>query len=92
MENGIDYRHRKPMKRAEKQMVWTYIYYDDLKYIQSKLDDIRSKGDRFTADAMIIIKGFSEEQLNNMRCRPKLDDAIAHIGILKIADMMYVTF
>lgn len=90
MENGLMYNSSRAMKRAEKKMVWAYIY--DPEDPKKNLEVIRSKGDRSSTDAMIIIKGISEEQLNNMRCRPKLDDAIAHIGNLKTADMTYEIF
>ena len=40
-----------------------------------------------SVDCYIVIKDFSEEQLNNMRIRKESDNAVVHIGTLKTSNM-----
>ena len=84
LENGVipgkDYLYRK-----EKNLCWFYINYPET-YSQN-LKVIKSKGQRSNVDCYIIIKGFSEKQLNNMRIRKENDNAVVHIGVLKTNNM-----
>lgn len=55
--------------------------------MKKNLSIVKSKGKRSAVDCCIVIKDFSEEQLNNMRIRKESDNAVVHIGALKTSNM-----
>lgn len=69
----------------EKNLCWLYVIYP--KDYEKNLSIVKSKGKRSAVDCYIVIKDFSEEQLNNMRIRKESDNAVLHIGILKTKNM-----
>jgi hypothetical protein len=77
---GKEYLYRK-----EKNLCWFYINYP--KEYEKNLGIVKSKGKRSSVDCYIVIKDFSEEQLNNMRIRKESDNAVVHIGTLKTSNM-----
>lgn len=77
---GKEYLYRK-----EKNLCWFYINYPN--EYEKNLGIVKSKGKRSGVDCYIIIKDFSEEQLNNMRIRKESDNAVVHIGTLKTSNM-----
>lgn len=84
LKNGVmpgkEYLYRK-----EKNLCWFYINYP--KEYEKNLGIVKSKGKRSGVDCYIIIKDFSEEQLNNMRIRKESDNAVVHRGTLKTSNM-----
>lgn len=75
---GLVPKEKKAMKRAEKNMVWMYLY--DSKTFNEKLATVRKKGSRKNYDAVVFFKGITEKQIDNMKIRKKQDDAIVHLG------------
>lgn len=79
----------KPYTRRESGLVWTFIAYPDKELKHRK--DIQGKGDRKNYDAVIIIKGITDEMLSKMTCR-KEKEYVVYKGILKTNDMHVVEF
>lgn len=84
LKNGV-LPGKEALYRKEKNLCWFYINYpEDYK---KNLRIVKSKGKRSTIDCCIVIKDFSEEQLNNMCIRKENDNAVVHIGALKTSNM-----
>ena len=73
------------MYKNEENFCWFYINYPEA--YEKNLNIIKSKGKRAYVDCYVIIKDFSEKQLNNMLIRRESDNAVVHIGILKTGNM-----
>lgn len=76
---------KEALYRKEKNLCWFYINYPE--DYEKNLSIVKSKGKRSAVDCCIVIKEFSEEQLNNMRIRKESDNAVVHIGALKTSNM-----
>ena len=48
---------------------------------------VRSKGERKSYDAYVIIKGLKDEQMNKLRIRRKYDNAVIYPDTLKTETM-----
>lgn len=73
------------MKKVEKNYTWYYIY-EEQTYEKNKRI-VHSKGERKSYDAYIIIKGLTYEQINKLRIRRKIDNAVIYPGTLKTETM-----
>ena len=73
------------MNKSEKGCTWFYIYDEGTCY--NKLDAVRSRGDRYDYDACVIIKELSDEQLNKLRIRRKIDGAVMYPGTMLTHNM-----
>ena len=84
LENGV-IPGKEYMYKNEENFCWFYI--NDPETYEKNLNIIKSKGKRAYVDCYVIIKDFSEKQLNNMLIRKESDNAVVHIGILKTSNM-----
>lgn len=81
LREGIKSGCHEPMKRAEKGYTWYYIYEPET--FEEKKKIIHSKGERKNYNAYVIIKGLTEKQINQLRIRRKVDNAIIYPGSMK---------
>ena len=84
LNDGLCCGKKPAMFSKEKHMVWFYIY--DRRYLK-KLSFIREKGWLSSNDSSIIFKDITDKQLENMRIRTKLYNAVVHIGNFKTDSM-----
>lgn len=85
LREGVKGGLKAPMKKAEKNYTWYYIY-DSTTYKKNK-EMVRSKGERKSYDAYVIIKGLTDEQMNKLRIRRKYDNAVIYPDTLKTETM-----
>lgn len=76
---------KEPMVKKEKDFTWYYINLSENFEKNKKI--VRSKGNRKKYDGCIIVKNLSDEQLDLLRIRREIDDAVIYPGTLKTDDI-----
>lgn len=85
VKEGVKGGLKAPMKKIEKNYTWYYI--NEEQNFEKNKRIVQGKGERKNYDMCIIIKKLTEEQLEELRIRRKLDDAVIYPGTLKTDDM-----
>lgn len=85
LKEGVKGGLKAPMKKIEKYYTWYYI--NEERNFEKNKKIIQGKGERKNYDMCIVIKGLTEEKLNSLRIRRKLDSAVIYPGTLKTCDM-----
>ncbi len=85
LQEGVKSGLKAPMRKAEKNYTWYYIYEDETYKECQRI--VQSKGERKSYNVYIIIKGLTEEQINKLRIRRKNDNAVIYPGTLKTDTM-----
>lgn len=85
ISEGVKGNLAKAMRKKEKGFTWFYIYDKSQFYNQLKI--IHEKGERSKYDSYIIIKDLSNEQMDMLRIRRKVDNAVIYPESLKTKQM-----
>lgn len=85
LEKGVKGGLKRSMKKIEKNYTWYYI--NEEQNFEKNKKIVQGKGERKSYDMCIVIKGLTKKQLNELRIRRKLDDAVIYPGTLKTCDM-----
>lgn len=85
IEKGIIGGLKEPMEKKEKNFTWYYINLSDNFEKNRKI--VHSKGERKKYDGYVIVKNLSDEQLDLLRIRREVDDAVIYPGTLKTDDI-----
>ena len=85
MKLGVTGGNKKPMRKIETNYTWFYINLPVA--FEKNKNIIHSKGERILYDGCVIIREITEEQLDNMRIRRKLDNAVIFPGTLLTDDI-----